>query len=260
MMSARKKRQATLLALVQFLVMMVIASVTGACSQEAPPPPAPSPTGQAAPLPTAVRVSARLIPHPIAGREQCLLCHSQGEPLAMPADHEGRSDETCTVCHDVQPAPARPAGGSAAEQGQIIWQERSRLSCRYCHGYEGEGGFGPELADTDLDFDTFRQRTRAPLSERMPPTAAAPDDPALEQSSTWISDDDLRLVYAWLAGAEPEPAAPAPETAAPPISHGLQGQEDCLFCHGADKAMPFPADHEGWANDTCLNCHVLEER
>jgi len=230
--------------------------MTGACSQAIPPPPASS--EPVAPLPLAAGVSAQLIPHPIAGREECLLCHSQGEPYAMPADHAGRHGETCTACHDVQPAPARLAGGSAAEQGQTIWQERPGLSCRLCHGDEGKGGFGPALAGTALDFDTFRQRTRTPLSGRMPPTATGPDDPAFEQSGTWISDDDLSLIYAWLAGVVPALVAPTPATVAPPISHGLQGQEDCLFCHGADKAMPFPTNHEGRGNETCLHCHAAQ--
>lgn len=254
-MSSHQRRQTIALARVPLLLILTIISMAGACGQAAPP--SPKPTSElAAPLPTAVSVSARLIPHPIAGREECLLCHSQGEPLAMPADHKGRSNETCTVCHDVQPAPARPAAGSAAGQGQAIWQERPGLSCRQCHGYDGEGAFGPALAGTDLDFNTFRQRTRTPLSARMPPIATAPDDPAFEQSGTWIGDDDLSLIYAWLTGGEAAPVAPTPQTAAPPIPHGLQGQEDCLFCHGADKAMPFPADHAGLENESCLRCHA----
>jgi len=234
--------------------MVTIALLLGACSRAVPPSPTPSPK-LPAPLPTVARVSARLIPHPVAGREECHLCHGEGEPHAMPADHAGRGDETCTVCHDVQPSPSRPAGGSAAEMGQDIWQERPGLSCRNCHGYEGEGRFGPPLTSTSLDFDTFRQRVRSPRSERMPPIATAPDDPAMEKSGFWISDDDLRLIHAWLAGVE---LAPTPEVAAPPITHGLEGREDCLFCHGADKAMPVPADHQGWSNDTCLSCHATE--
>lgn len=176
----------------------------------------------------------------------------------MPADHEGRDDETCTACHDVQPAPTRPVGGNAAEQGQAIWQERPTLSCHQCHGDEGEGGFGPPLVNTPLDFDAFRQRTRSPLSQRMPPAAAAPDDLAFEQSGTWVSDEDLRLIYAWLTGVTPVPATSTPEAIAPSIPHSLQGQEDCLLCHGADKAMPFPANHAGWGNERCLNCHAAQ--
>lgn len=204
------------------------------------------------PSPTTARVSARLIPHPIAGREKCLLCHGEGEAAAVPADHAGRSDETCIACHDMQPSPSRLPGGGAAEMGRVIWQERAGLSCRNCHGYGGEGGFGPPLEGTKLDFESFRRLVRSPRSRRMPPIAISPDDPAMERSGTWVGDDVLRLIYAWLTGMEP---GPKPEIAAPPITHGLEGREDCLFCHGADKAMPVPADHRGWGNESCLKCH-----
>lgn len=244
----------TMIVLVYLIAVVTLVPVLGACSQAVMPSPSPSPTPPD-PLPTAARVSARLIPYPVAGREECHLCHGAGEPHAMPADHAGSGDETCTVCHDVQPTPARLAGGSTAEMGQSIWQERAGLSCRNCHGYQGEGGFGPPLADTSLDFNAFKQRTRSPLADLMPPIATAPDDPAIEQSGTWISDDDLRLVHAWLTGVEPEPPEPTSEAVLSPITHSLDSLEDCLFCHDADKAMPFPNDHQGWSNDICLSCH-----
>ncbi|MFQ5873676.1 MAG: cytochrome c3 family protein [Dehalococcoidia bacterium] len=47
----------------------------------------------------------------------------------------------------------------------------------------------------------------------------------------------------------------APQTQ-PPVPHELVGREDCSACHGADGLKPVPADHEGRANDTCLNCHA----
>ncbi|MFC2004805.1 hypothetical protein ACFLUY_01120 [Chloroflexota bacterium] len=37
--------------------------------------------------------------------------------------------------------------------------------------------------------------------------------------------------------------------------HSLEGRDDCLMCHGESAAKPFPADHAGRANDTCLECH-----
>jgi mono/diheme cytochrome c family protein len=119
------------------------------------------------------------------------------EPL--PADHDGRGDDTCLACHDVQPAPTVPLAGSKSEQGQALWQERPGLACRNCHGLDGEGGYGPDLAGSSLDLETFIARTRMPLSERMPPIGASLDDPAFETSGIWISDEELRLVYEWLS-------------------------------------------------------------
>ena len=40
------------------------------------------------------------------------------------------------------------------------------------------------------------------------------------------------------------------------IPHPLEGREDCLLCHDLDAAVPFPPDHEGRPNNTCLVCHA----
>ena len=40
-------------------------------------------------------------PHDLAGKEACSMCHSgamEGMPAA-PASHEGRVDDSCTLCH-----------------------------------------------------------------------------------------------------------------------------------------------------------------
>jgi hypothetical protein len=46
-------------------------------------------------------LAREVTPHPVAGREDCLLCHGEGIGLAarVPADHAGRTDETCLLCH-----------------------------------------------------------------------------------------------------------------------------------------------------------------
>ncbi len=46
-------------------------------------------------------MATREIPHVIGGYETCLLCHGEGigEVVRIPADHTGRTDETCQVCH-----------------------------------------------------------------------------------------------------------------------------------------------------------------
>ena len=88
-----------------------------------------SPT-QAAPvvgsLPPATASNPPKIPHQTEGRAACTLCHQVGGTgvgapggLGMPANHQGRTDATCTACHPpaslVQPAqptqtaqPAQP--------------------------------------------------------------------------------------------------------------------------------------------------------
>jgi hypothetical protein len=41
-------------------------------------------------------------PHPVEGREQCMMCHKAGamEPVPdAPASHEGRDNQYCLLCH-----------------------------------------------------------------------------------------------------------------------------------------------------------------
>jgi hypothetical protein len=43
------------------------------------------------------------IAHPVAGREDCLLCHSTDSIVPYPFTHEGREADRCQNCH--LPAP-----------------------------------------------------------------------------------------------------------------------------------------------------------
>ena len=48
---------------------------------------------------TAVR-RAGVIPHPLAGMEQCVACHGIGKILPYPMRHLGWSEKSCTKCHE----------------------------------------------------------------------------------------------------------------------------------------------------------------
>jgi hypothetical protein len=51
------------------------------------------------------------------------------------------------------------------------------------------------------------------------------------------------------------------EAAPPPVSHDIQGRDNCLMCHtpGAMEAVPdAPASHEGRVSETCLWCHATD--
>ncbi len=43
---------------------------------------------------------------------------------------------------------------------------------------------------------------------------------------------------------------------APQISHGKQGFEACLTCHGSTGPKPVPADHASYTQATCVGCHA----
>jgi hypothetical protein len=45
---------------------------------------------------------AAKVPHELEGREECSMCHSSGmEGMPQsPADHEGRPNDSCALCHE----------------------------------------------------------------------------------------------------------------------------------------------------------------
>ena len=51
------------------------------------------------------------------------------------------------------PPAGNPASGKAAWQGQM---------CKSCHGDQGEGGYGPDLAGRGLSLDQFKKAIRQP--------------------------------------------------------------------------------------------------
>ena len=55
---------------------------------------------------------------------------------------------------------AAPAGDP--ERGKILWLETEHVECRECHGVNGEGGFGPDLAGRNLTSAQFIYAVRKP--------------------------------------------------------------------------------------------------
>lgn len=75
------------------------------------------------------------VPHDLEGKAQCLMCHTgamQGV-AGVPADHEGRGNDTCLWCHAADSpmvtgaAPAIPHDMAGKEQ------------CLMCHGGAMQG-------------------------------------------------------------------------------------------------------------------------
>lgn len=59
-----------------------------------------------------------------------------------------------------QQAPQAPAGDPA--KGKVLWQQTEHVECRECHGTNGEGGFGPDLAGRKLTRAQFTHAVRKP--------------------------------------------------------------------------------------------------
>ncbi len=45
----------------------------------------------------------------------------------------------------------------------------------------------------------------------------------------------------------------------PPVPHVVEGQQDCLACHGLGAIVPYPSDHDGRENESCTLCHQPQE-
>jgi mono/diheme cytochrome c family protein len=89
--------------------------------------------------------------------------------------------------------------------GERLWQEKP---CKGCHGAQAEGGIGPRLAGTTLNFDEVLLRVR---------TGKAPMPAFSEQE---ISDLELRHIYAWLESLTPPTAMPEPTDTPAPTATG----------------------------------------
>ncbi len=86
--------------------------------------------------------------------------------------------------------------------------------CLGCHGVSGRGGVGPELANTRLTIEEFLEQLRTP-SGLMPPFHA-----------DVVSDDEARLIHAYLVAVAPRPPRLAE---APPA--GVLEASSCADCH-----------------------------
>ncbi len=112
--------------------------------------------------------------------------------------------------------------------GKTLW-EGPATQCRNCHGKDGEGAFGPDLAGRGLSASEFRQAVRKPWG--VMPTFI----------DTQVSDQDLADMAAYFASL-PKVSEPGPWRV-PLAADASQGQRilmsgGCAQCHGATFDIP----------------------
>jgi mono/diheme cytochrome c family protein len=106
--------------------------------------------------------------------------------------------------------------------GKVLWQKTEHIECRECHGVNGEGGFGPDLAGRKLTRAQFIHAVRKPWGI-MPAFASA-----------HISDQELIDLTAYFDSlpsvAEPGPWRVPVRTGTP---RGLVAAttSGCVQCH-----------------------------
>ncbi len=129
------------------------------------------------------------IPHPTAGMEDCLLCHSPSGPVPYPSNHAGRPDTLCLICHKpgsqspppsvpppstpppvtpppVTPAPGTPTPGTPppptpTPAPAINAAALYSSNCAVCHGANRQRGIGPALTTTAMASRSLTQITNA---------------------------------------------------------------------------------------------------
>jgi hypothetical protein len=165
-------------------------------------------------------------PHPVAGREDCRSCHGVEGEQAIPADHKGRTNETCQICHESAPAPA------------ILHPVEDRGSCLTCHG---------EDRPAEYPLSTHRAYNDADCQICHEPAGVVP----LPIMHSLQGRSDCLMCHG------PVRLVPAPE------SHSGWGNDLCLLCHEADESPTetehrFPQDHSG-AAENCILCHPNQD-
>lgn len=120
-----------------------------------------------------------------------------------------------------------PAPAGRADAGKAAWQGNL---CRNCHGDNGEGAYGPDLAGRGLSFVQFKHAVRSPWGV-MPAYT-------LRQ----LGDQTVADIHAYLASL-PKAAEPgkwrwqAPPTGSPRGQH-LAIVNGCAQCHGPELLNP----------------------
>ena len=176
----------------------------------------------------------RPVPHPIAPRTDCAICHDGDSVRPVPSDHGDYEQAICTQCHrpSLSDAGQSPAGAVPAVLHTL---DGRRDQCLTCHGADGFKPYPEDhkgrATETCLSCHELSPLTSGDAGEVSPTDAEAEDTGA--DTSQPDQPDDVR-----------------------PVPHTLEGRDDCLLCHDTGGVEPFPDDHVGRTVDMCQECHV----
>jgi hypothetical protein len=179
-----------------------------------------------------------VIPHPVEGRGDCLVCHDLGKMKPFPADHEGRAKETCLNCHQPGEAAAGPTTeaptGEAAAIPSVPHPVEGREDCLMCHD---TGQVKPFPADHEGRasasclgcHEAGGGEEVAPSPE---PTAVLPPSvqvvPTPIQEPEMFGENTCITCHEGLGGRSEQITADWSESV-----HSRQGV-GCVSCHGGD--------------------------
>ncbi len=164
------------------------------------------------------------IPHPAEGFETCLDCHAEDQMAPFPADHAGRTNETCLACHQVaatMPAPNVPH------------PLEGREDCLLCHDFGQVKPFPPdhEGRGSETCLVCHQPAPEAPQPTPQPTATLPPSaeivptpihEPVLFEENTCIS------CHSELGGKHTQITDDWAESV-----HAQRGV-GCVSCHGGD--------------------------
>lgn len=140
-----------------------------------------------------------------------------------------------------------PSPQGRVGEGKSAWA--LPLRCANCHGAQGEGGYGPDLAGRGLSFEAFRRAVRQPWGI-MP-----------AYSDGQLSDQTLADMYAFLTSLPPASKVGTKEYAPPPGAPIGQvymiESYGCASCHGPE--ILFPRQVLGGADGAALDFEHFEK-
>lgn len=221
------------------------------------------------------------VPHPVEGDtyKDCTVCHGVNGVQPYPEDHAGRPTESCLICHKQGPPSASGTEGAVSGSGPKAIphpiEGDTYKDCTTCHGEGKLKPFPKNHASFTADSCTMCHQVAASgTSETGGADGAAKAIPhpiegdAYKDCTTCHGADKMKPFPANHASFAADscttchqPAAASSGTTqasgGPAIPHSLEGEifNECTYCHGADRAKPFPENHASFTNDSCRTCH-----
>ncbi len=166
------------------------------------------------------------------------MCHAAGSVEPMPADHTGRTNDTCTACHKLSPGiSGTPAGTATPSAGATV-------------------AGGPMAIPHDITGALYQDCTTCHGLGKMKPF------PANHASYTTTMCTSCHQPAQSGAATGTDTTAPVSAAPAVPANHDLTSnmfEGNCLACHAAGGIKPFPASHATYTVDTCTTCHKPAE-
>ncbi len=225
-----------------------------------------------APPPVPGSLEPRPVPHPIAPRTDCLICHGEDgvRPYPVENNHPSYEQDLCTRCHQptlsdtetthVVPRIPHPLQGRRAQclvchsldgfkPYPINHLGRTTTTCVYCHKEITD----PQSLAVLIPHLVENHKDRCLECHSKDAVEPFPDNHEDREIDTCLLCHNTTEKHEAISGA-------TLKTVPPRIPHPLEGHDDCLRCHATDSIKPLPTlGHEGRTAVMCQICHEPDD-